>query len=473
MIETCFGRRRLVYADYTASGRAVSFIEDHLREVLETYANTHTEDDETGRLTTERLARAERAIKRLVNAGEEYALIMTGAGTTSAVERLQQILGLYVAPASRDRLRAELQSVLGERRSARLLEDTRPLRPVVFVGPYEHHSNELSWREADAEVVEVELNERGLFDLADLERRVSDPRYSRRQRIGAFSACSNVTGISTPVYDVARLLHRHGCLALFDVAAVAPYRRIDVRRDDESYFDAIYFSPHKFLGGPGSAGVLVLRRALYRGDLPPTFAGGGTVEFVDWSSQDYATDLETRKKAGTPGILQTPHAYLAMELKERLGEDEIEAREAAATRLAMEHLDRIPEITIVGNPDPANRISIVSFVVRQAEGYLHPRFVTQLLNDLFGIQSRAGCLCAGPYGHRLLGIDRERSAAFRRVIHEGRSGLKPGWTRVSFHYLLTDEEVVSSATPSPSSPGTERRSCPCTSSTWRVADGAT
>ncbi len=440
VLETCFGPRRVLYADYTASGRAVAFIEDYVRELLACYANTHTEDDATGRATTERLHKAERLIKRLVNAGGDYAVIAVGAGTTGAVERLQQILGVYVAPAYKDRVRRSLEAALGAPEAEALLARMRPLQPVVFVGPYEHHSNELSWREAAAEVVEIELDDAGLIDLDDLEKKVCDPRFAGRQRIGAFSAGSNVSGVTTPVYDVARILHRHGCLAFFDFAAVAPYRRIDVQRDAESYFDAIYFSPHKFLGGPGSAGILVFRRQLYRGDLPPTFAGGGTVEFVNWDSQDYAADIETREKAGTPAIVQTLRAALALELKARLGEEAIETRERELIRTAMRRLGRVPAIEIFGNADPDNRIAILSFMVRAGDSYLHPRFVTQLLNDLFGIQSRAGCLCAGPYGHRLLHIDRAHSAEFRRAIHEGRAGLKPGWTRVNFHYLLTDEE---------------------------------
>ncbi len=440
VVETCFGQRRVLYADYTASGRAVTLVEDALRDVLACYANTHTEDDATGRVTTERLRQAERLIKRLVHAGDDYAVIAVGAGTTGAVERLQQILGLYVPPASRERLRSDLEATAGP--GARdLLDRMRALEPVVFVGPYEHHSNELSWRESSAQVVEIELDAAGLIDLEDLEKKVSDTRYSSRRRIGAFSAGSNVSGITTPVYEVARILHRHGCLAFFDFAAVAPYRRIDVERDAEAYFDAIYFSPHKFLGGPGSAGLLVFRRELYRKDLPPTFAGGGTVEFVNWDSQDYASDIETREKAGTPAILQTMRAALAMELKARLGEEAIEARERGLTRRVLERLGRVSEIEIVGNLEPDNRIAILSFIVRAGESYLHPRFVTQLLNDLFGIQSRAGCLCAGPYGHRLLHIDRARSEEFRRAIHGGRAGLKPGWTRVNFHYLLTDAEA--------------------------------
>jgi selenocysteine lyase/cysteine desulfurase len=441
VIETCFGARRLLYADFTASGRAVGIVEDAINGCLACYANTHTEDDETGRTTTERLHQAEKLIKRLLNAGDDYAVIAVGAGTTGAVERLQQILGVYEPPATRDRKRRDLAAAFGTARADEIHARLRELGPVVFVGPYEHHSNELSWRESAGEVVEIELDGRGLLDLDDLERKVSDPRYASRQRIGAFSAGSNVSGVTTPAHDVARILHRHGCLAVFDFAAVAPYRRIDVNRDRESYFDAVYFSPHKFLGGPGSAGLLIFRREIYRRDLPPTFAGGGTVEFVNWDSQDYTQDIETREKAGTPGILQTLRAALALELKSKLGEQAIEEREAQLIRQAIGRLAGIPQIAIVGNAEPDNRIAILSFVVKAGDSYLHPRFVTQLLNDLFGIQSRAGCLCAGPYGHRLLHIDRARSEQFRRVIHEGKAGLKPGWTRVNFHFLMTDAEV--------------------------------
>jgi selenocysteine lyase/cysteine desulfurase len=417
-------------------------VEDALQEILSMYANTHTEDDATGRLTTERLHEAEKTIKRLVNADEDYAVVAVGAGTTGAIQRLQEILGLYVPPASQARRNETLSQAVGEEELRRLADAERRLRPVVFVGPYEHHSNELSWREGPAEVVEIELDADGLLDPEDLGRKVADPAYDGRLKIGSFSACSNVTGLLTPVYEVARILHKAGCLAFFDFAASAPYRNINVRHDEQAFFDAVFFSPHKFLGGPGSSGILVFRRQLYRSDLPPSFAGGGTVDFVSWDGQDYVRDLETREKAGTPPILQTIRAAYAMELKDRLGEDLIEERESDLIRRAMERFAAVPEIEIVGNPHPDRRIPIFSFVVKTQWGYLHPRYVTQLLNDLFGVQSRAGCLCAGPYGHRLLGIDERRSGLFRRAIREGRCGLKPGWTRLNFHYLMTEVEFA-------------------------------
>jgi selenocysteine lyase/cysteine desulfurase len=424
-IDTPFGRRRLTYADHTASGRAVSFIEDQLRSALELYGNTHTEDDATGTITSERLREAEALIKRLVNAGPGHKIVTVGAGTTAAVHQLQQILGIYLPPAGRDLFQARDQKS----------------RPVVFVGPYEHHSNEVSWRECFAEVVEIELTGDGLLDLDDLREKAGSARYAGRRKIGAFSAASNVSGVTTPVYEVARILHDNGALAFFDFAAAAPYVQMDMRRDARSCFDALYFSPHKFLGGPGSCGVLIFHEDLYRADLPPTVGAGGTVDFVGFEGQAYSTDIEVREKAGTPGILQTLRAALAMELKEMLGPERIAAHESGLARRAHAALCAHPGIDLIGGVGPENRLPIFSFNVRVGSSWLHPRFVTTLLNDLFGIQSRAGCSCAAPYGHRILHIDERKSQELRRSIMCGNVGLKPGWARVNFHFLHTEEEV--------------------------------
>lgn len=430
-IDTPYGPRLLEYADFTASGRGFRAIERYMQRLLEQYANTHTEDDSTGRVTSLRLAAAEDLIKRRLNAGERNKIIAVGAGATGAITRLQQILGVFLPPATRDRL---------ERDGALSADNTH--RPVVFVGPYEHHSNEISWREGYAEVVEVDLDERGYLDIRDLERKLSDDRWAKREKIGSFSAASNVSGIITDVYAVARVLHRHGALAFFDFSASAPYVTIDMRHDEESYFDGVFFSPHKYLGGPGSSGLLVIRDEIYRSDLPPSVSGGGTVVFVNAKDQDYVTDIEEREKAGTPGILQTIRAALAIDLQHQLGIERIQKREHELFRRALERIGRLENAEIIGDAPPEDRLAIFSFNLRTPEGYLHPRFVVRLLNDLFGIQSRAGCSCAGPYGHRLLHIDPDTSERYRRYIRSGSSGIKPGWVRLNFHYLMSDEDFA-------------------------------
>jgi selenocysteine lyase/cysteine desulfurase len=440
-LSTPFGTRRLTYADYTASGRCVSFIEDYLRKLMETYGNTHTEDDATGTLTSEYLRQSETAIKTLVNAGPRHKIISAGAGTTAAVHQLQQILGVYVPPAGKEFFRQILATRLPGRDLEELSEWLLAQRPVVFVGPFEHHSNEVSWRECFAEVVEIDLGADGLLDLDDLARKVDRAEYRDRRRMGAFSAASNVSGVKTPVHEVARILHRNGALALFDYAAAAPYEAIDMNRDEESFFDALYFSPHKLLGGPGSCGILIIHERIYRSDLPPTVGAGGTVDFVSFDAQAYNTDIEVREKAGTPGILQTMRAALALQLKEKLGVARIEARERELVSRARSLLCGHPSIELMGDAEPEHRLPIFSFTIRVGSSWLHPRFVTMLLNDLFGIQSRAGCSCAAPYGHRLLHIDPSKSRRLERSIRCGNIGLKPGWARVNFHFLHTDEEV--------------------------------
>lgn len=429
-IEAPYGNRPLLYADYTASGRGVVFVERYMQKILETYANTHTEDDLTGLRMSERLHAAEKLIKKHLHATDDYMIVSNGAGATAAINRLQEILGIYVPPATRERIESF--------RNSELLPQEE--LPLVLVGPYEHHSNEISWREGLAEVIEIQLDEKGYLDLDDLREKVGDPAYRNRMKIGSFSAASNVSGIKTDVFAVAEILHEAGALAFFDYSASAPYVDISVYRSETDYLDGIFFSPHKFLGGPGSAGILVLRKELYRDDLPPSESGGGTVSFVDAITQDYVVDLEEREKAGTPGILQTLRAALAVDLKERIGIDAIEERERELFSRAQKRFSRSEQIEVIGDAPPEDRLSIFSFNVHMKDGYLHPRFVVRLLNDLFGIQSRAGCSCAGPYGHRLLEIDVRKSEIYRQYIHRGINGLKPGWVRLNFHYLMTDRE---------------------------------
>jgi len=442
LIKTPFGERVVTYADYTASGRGLVFLENYMNYVLEEYANTHTDDDATGEVMTQRLHRAEHIIKEHIHANEDYKIIEVGSGATGAINRLQEILGVYIPPASKKKFDQIYNDYFKGKDIDEFYSFYMANRPVVFVGPYEHHSNEISWRECFTEVVEIKLMHTGEIDLNDLHEKVSNPNYNRRVKIGSFSAASNVTGIITPVYDVARILHDNGAYAFFDFAASAPYVRIDVNRDKKSYFDAVFYSPHKFLGGPGSCGILVFRKQLYHSELPPSYSGGGTVDFVNFNLTKYSDAIEIREKPGTPPILQALRAALAMEIKDRFGIENIEKRENNLIKKVFRHFSSIPQVEILGNHDPEKRIAIFSFNIKDGESYLHPRFVIKLLNDLFGIQGRAGCACAGPYGHRLLNIDRDKSQEiYREIIDRGNMGVKPGWARVNFHYLMTDDEV--------------------------------
>jgi selenocysteine lyase/cysteine desulfurase len=445
-LETPFGSRLMLYADYTASGRGLHFIEDYLKQLMQLYANSHTEDDASGRASTKLLHQAAGMIKQAVNAGSDGRLVATGTGATGAIDRMQQLIGVKLPAASRFVLQGLYEEMHGKGSAAEFEAFCRAHQPVVFVGPYEHHSNEISWREGLATVVEVRLDEEGGVDLDHLQTLLQVPEYQGRLRIGSFSAASNVTGMRTPVHEIARLLHRHHALAFFDYAASAPYVEIDMNPpatgDGDASLDAVFISPHKFLGGPGASGILVFNTRCYHGELPPSMAGGGTVDYVGPKEHDFIEDIETRESAGTPGILQLVKAALAFEVKQAVGSEQIESRELEMTRKAFARWLDHPGIEILGNPDPARRIGIVSFNIRRPSGsYLHPRFVTCLLNDLFGVQSRAGCSCAGPYGHKLLGIADEVAQEYRAVIAEGHCGIKPGWCRVGFHYIFDEAEV--------------------------------
>lgn len=445
--DTPFGRRLMVYCDYTASGRCLRFVEQYLQGLQRIYANTHTEDDLTGRSMSRLLQSAERTIKETVNAGRHGRIVACGTGATGAIDKLQQIVGVALAPATRQAVGEQLRSFLGEEQFEAFRRYQQDRQPVVFVGPYEHHSNEVTWRQGLATVVEVNLADDGGVDLAHLERLLREPEYKGRLRIGSFSAASNVTGMRSPVHEIARMLHAHDAYACFDYAASAPYVEIDMNpapgpEGGDPSLDAVFLSPHKFLGGPGSSGVLVFNERLYARELPPSVAGGGTVAYVSPVDQDFIEDIEEREKAGTPGVLQTLKAALALDLKRHIGAERIEAREQALLQRAFARLAANERVELLGNPDPARRIGIVSFNLRDPRGrYLHPKFVTVLLNDLFGIQSRAGCSCAGPYGHRLLGIGQPTSELYRDWVRKGFQGIKPGWCRVGFHYAMDDAEA--------------------------------
>ena len=444
---TPFGERLMVYCDYTASGRCLRFVESYLQDLQQIYANAHTEDDVTGRSMTELLHQAEKAIKKSVNAGDSGRLISVGTGATGAIDKLQQIVGIAISPATRRNLYNIADSAGSEVDGAALRRSIHEMQPVVFIGPYEHHSNEISWRQSLATTVTVNLDESGQIDLAHLEELLQDAKYAGRLRIGSFSAASNVTGLKTDVHAIASLLHAHGAIACFDYAASAPYVDIDMNPEpaheaDDPSLDAIFISPHKFLGGPGSSGILVFNERIYNRDLPPSVGAGGTVDYVGPQTQDYFDDIEEREKAGTPGVLQTLKAAIVFQIKDEIGIEAIGAREHELTSRAMRAWAENQAIEILGHPDPAKRVGIISFNIRDRRGrYLHHKFVTALLNDLFGIQSRAGCSCAGPYGHRLLGIGDDLSEQYRAAIGEGYCGLKPGWCRIGMHWVMDDAEA--------------------------------
>jgi selenocysteine lyase/cysteine desulfurase len=428
VINGPFGGRRLAYADYTASGRSLSFIEDFLRDrVMPYYANTHTETSLTGLQTTHYREQARETIRRSIGADDDYAVIFCGAGTTGAINRLIDILNIRI-PSDLD-ARYELSRHIPAEQ-----------RPVVLIGPYEHHSNELPWRESIADVVAIEEDADGRIDLGHLERQLALYR-DRELVIGSFSAASNVTGIVSDIHAITTLLHDHGALNFWDYGAAAPYIGIDATGDNSggesrAAMDAMFMSPHKFPGGPGTPGILVVRKELLVNGTPAR-PGGGTVAYVNPVEHVYIDNLEHREEGGTPAIVESIRAGLVFQVKDSVGAAEIEARDEAFLHRAFAVWLKNPNLHILGNPD-LKRLAIVSFVVRHGQQNLHHDFVVALLNDLFGIQSRGGCSCAGPYGHRLLDISLDQSRAFRDSIVEGCNGIKPGWVRLGFNYFFSD-----------------------------------
>jgi selenocysteine lyase/cysteine desulfurase len=422
-ITTSFGEKPLIYADYTASGRALTFIEDYIRDqVLPYYANTHTETSFTGAQTMAFREQAREEIRRAVNGSSEDQIIFCGPGATAAINKLIDILGL--------RLPRDLSNKYD-------LEAAIPAsqRPVVFVGPYEHHSNELPWRECIADVVAIPLTTDGQICQDTLAQKLLE--YANRPlKIGSFSAASNVTGIKSDVPAITNVLKGHGALAFWDYAAAAPYVGIDM--NGSTPIDAVFVSPHKFIGGPGTPGILIAKQSIMNNSIPAV-VGGGTVVYVTPEDHRYVANHERREEGGTPAIVESIRAGMVFKLQQEVGTDEIERREAILVQRAVKAFKQCPNLDILGNPD-APRLSIMSLRFNHAGKALHYGFIVALLNDLFGIQVRGGCSCAGPYGHALLDMDMTYSRAIEAEIAQGTMVLRPGWVRLNFNYFIADAE---------------------------------
>ncbi len=417
IVDTPFGRKPLVYADYTASGRSLGFIERYIQgHVLPYYANTHTETSYTGRHTTELREQARQTIRQALNAGGHHRLIFCGSGATAAIDKLITMLELKQNGQA----------------GGRVQDDNLP---VVFIGPYEHHSNELPWRESSAEVVIIPLDERGQIDLNVLEDKLQAYQH-RKLKIGSFSAASNVTGLRSPVGKISALLKQYGFWSCWDYAAAAPYVGIDMQA---LQLDAVFISTHKFIGGPGTPGILMVNQEMLDNEIPAV-PGGGTVSFVTPTAHTYLSDVERREEGGTPGIVESIRAGLVFGLQQAVGTDTIEKLEHDHTREAIARLQKHRNIEIMGDPE-ADRLSIISFRIKHNEKHLHYSFVVALLNDLFGIQARGGCSCAGPYGHYLLGMSRGESQAIEDEMNRGSMVLRPGWIRFNLNYFLEHSTV--------------------------------
>lgn len=413
---TVYGEVPLVYADWIASGRLYRPIEEKMLNLFgPVVANTHTESSYTGKFMTEAYHYALNEIKRHVHAGPEDVIVTSGFGMTSSVNKFQRILGL--------------------KNHSFVFENPKE-RPVVFVTHMEHHSNQTSWYETIAEVVVVEPDENLLVSPDKLRETLK--RYSDRpMKIGSFSACSNVTGIRTPYHQLARAMHEVGGLCFVDFAASAPYDKIDMHPGDPmEKLDAIFFSPHKFLGGPGASGVLIFDSNLYKNRVPDN-PGGGTVDWTNpWGEYKYIDDIERREDGGTPGFLQAIRTALAIRLKEQMGVDNIAKREEELVELAFEKLRAIPKLHILAD-NCTNRIGSISFYIED----LHYNLIVTLLSERYGIQMRGGCVCAGTYGHFLLNVTKEQSHRITDLINNGDLSQKPGWVRWSIHPTTTNQEV--------------------------------
>ncbi len=424
-VNTPFGQRLITYADLTASGRYLHFVEAWFRNVRPFYANTHTAVSSTGRILTELREESREVISRSVGANDDYVTVFCSAGATAAINKIVGVLGLAIPePLQR---RYNLAQYIPESE-----------RPIVFVGPYEHHSNYLPWLESIADVVEIPPRECGRVNLDVLAAKLEEYK-DRPLKIGSFTAASNVTGIIADVRSICRTLHAGGAKAVFDYAAAGPYMPIQMVVDDPAEcIDAVVISTHKFLGGPGGSGILVAHKDFFV-SRTPALPGGGTVDYVgavSYESVDYVSHLDEREEGGTPSIMGDLRAGMAFLVKDMVGAQAILDHEVELAASAVQRLDSHPNIRVLG-PKDAPRLAIISIIF---EG-LHHDFASGLLDHIFGVQSRSGCACAGPYGHTLLDIDAGTSEAYRRVVGRGLTGMKPGWVRLSLPYYASEEDL--------------------------------
>lgn len=408
------GSKPLIYADYVASGRALRQIEHFvIDEILPFYANSHTEASFCGQMMTRLRRQARQIILKSCGGNNQYDVIFSGSGATAGINRLVGLLGVDA-----DVLRGQT--------------------PLILIGPYEHHSNILPWRESGAKVIEIPEAAAGGPDLDVLQMTLS--AHQGRKIIGAFSSMSNVTGIVTDVKNVTRLLKSYGAISVWDYAGGAPYLPIDLAGDADAQIDAVVASPHKFIGGPGASGILIVHRAAVE-TTKPTLSGGGTVKFVSPWAHDYSDDVIAREEAGTPNVVGDLRAALCFMVKDAIGQDYTTKRLEALRHRAETEWANVAGLHILGNRG-AHRIPIFSFTATAPDGTrIHQQLVTRMLSDLHGVQARGGCACAGPYAHRLLGIDQTQSDAFRADILAGNEMEKPGWTRLGFSPLMTDAKA--------------------------------
>lgn len=419
-VNTPYGIKKIIYADWTASGRLYQPIEDKLSKAIGPYvANTHTETSTTGATMTLAYHEARNIIKKHVNASENDVLITVGTGMTGAINKFQRILGIKLNENLKD------HTIIPEAK-----------RPIIFVSHMEHHSNQTSWLETIAKVRVIPSDSEGLPCLDSLEALIHQHR-DYPIKIAAVTGCSNVTGIRTNYHDIAKIMHQNNGLCFVDFACSAPYVTMDMHPEDkDAYLDAITFSPHKFLGGPGASGVLIFNKRLYN-NLVPDNPGGGTVSYTNpWDDHDYIDDIETREDGGTPGFLQAIRIALSIRLKEQMGVQNILNREHELNSIVFRELTKIHNLQILA-PKHTNRLGVFSFYIED----VHYNLVVKLLNDRFGIQTRGGCSCAGTYGHYLLNVDEPTSKAIEQKILEGCLIERPGWVRMSIHPTMTNDEI--------------------------------
>lgn len=418
--ETPYGTKKMIYTDWTASGRLYSAIEKNILEKFGPFvANTHTETTVTGTAMTLSYHKARQIIKSHVNAHKTDVLITDGTGMTGVVNKFQRILGLRLPDNFKQ-----------------FTTFPDALKPVVFISHMEHHSNQTSWLETIADVVVIPANNEGLFSVENLLKLLE--KYSERTiKIASITSCSNVTGIKTPYHEVAKLMHQNNGLCFVDFACSGPYVNINMHPSDgESYLDAIFFSPHKFLGGPGTCGILIFNENLYKNSVPDC-PGGGTVSWTNpWGKHKYIDNIEDREDGGTPGFLQVIKTALAIKLKEKMGVENILKREKELVEYIFKRLEGIENLTILAQNEK-DRLGVISFYISN----LHFNLAVKILNDKYGIQTRGGCSCAGTYGHYLLNVNQEKSNLLTCKIDSGNLLEKPGWIRLSVHPTTTNQEI--------------------------------
>ncbi len=389
--------RSLIYFDHGASTHPSQRVLNKYIDFLENYySNVHRGKHFLSMISTELFDNVYSTIFNFIKGNKKENSIIVTSNTTTALDIAASVMSGYDG--------------------------------VTLVSLMEHHSNDLPHR-ARSKVIHFGLNPDGSIDMNDLERKLKENKV----KLVAVTGASNVTGFLPDIHQMARLAHRHSAKILIDAAQLLAHRPIDVKpNSDESHIDFLAAAGHKAYAPFGSAFLFGPRDVLDTAD--PYIPGGGTVVYVT-ADDVYYTKSPDRHQGGTPNIAGAIAFAESMNFLSEVGLENIRDHEVELTDYALNRLKEIPDVKILGNIAPQNRLGVLSFNV----GDLNNNLVAMVLNHESAIATRNGCFCAHPYLHYLLGLT--DTTELRAKLVMGEEVDLPGAVRLTIGIYNTREEI--------------------------------